>query len=390
MSQFRAAPAAAYVTCITVFLLASLISHEYPRLTTASAELIATDQADSYPLHHWEHTTWEHTAWEHWGSPPIAPENFPYSVVFIGNTLQNIAKDDVAAAIKLSIDAWNDVACAAQALQFGGFRPTMADLSADEIPIFIPAADYWNGQQNLIASTNMNNPAIALNTAHFTWALEPAPFQFLPANTATTTSPDPRIVDLQSVITHELGHILGLWHTEDDATAVMNAKYLPDAGQRVLAADDKFALCHLFPKPGNNAECTDDSDCPHGPCVSDGTFRVCQKSQANPGDYCSLDLLHCPHGCIIDSPPTGTGYCTAPCQIDADCPAHFQCISADNQQTCRLIRPEQPPKPDTQTGCSTLIHDPANPKTFAPLLALLAASLFAKNKTRNKRRQKTR
>ncbi len=390
MTQFRVMPAAKCITCIAGILIASLISHEYLHLTTASAELITADPSDANPTQRTsrnEFPTWKHNAWEHWGSQMLDPQNFPYSVVFIGDKLQNIQKDDISAAIKQSINTWNDVTCAAESLQFGGFRSTLDDVSANEIPIFIPAADYWNDQKSLIASTNMNNPAIALNISHFTWALEPAPFQYLPQNIAITTPPDPRIVDLQSVITHELGHILGLWHTHDDATATMTAKYLPDASQRLLAADDKFALCHLVPKPGSEHECSLDTDCPQGPCVSDGTFSVCQKSQANPGDFCALDLLHCPHGCIIDSPSTGTGYCTDHCQIDTDCPTHFQCISVENQNTCRLVRPEESQNPGAQTSCSTLTHSPTNPNVFVHLLAIISTSLWSR-KTINARRRK--
>src|SRR5690554_1803006 len=295
-------------TCIAGFLIASLMSHERPQLSTASAELFAAYPSDSTDSTESPH--WQHTAWEHWGSPLLDPQHFPYSVVFVGDQLQNIQKNDIETVIRRSVDTWNDITCALDSLQFDGFRNSLADVATNEIPVFIPPSNYWDQQKKLIASTNMNSPAIALNTAHFTWSLEPTPFQYLPPNAATETPASPLIVDLQSVLTHELGHVLGLWHSSDDATAVMTAKYLPDAGQRVLAADDKFALCHLFPKPGNHSECATDSDCPQNSCVTDGTFQVCQKHQANPGEYCALDLLHCAHGCIIDSPPTGTGYCT--------------------------------------------------------------------------------
>lgn len=335
-----------------------------------------------------------HTAWEHWGPDGLDPQHFPYPVVFVGNTLQNIEKQDIASVIQAALHTWNSVACSTAALHFAGFRENLNEVTGHEIPIYIPDSDYWIGHENLLASTNMTRPAIALNTTHFDWSLDPAPFQSLSARNTSDSTTDLLIVDFQSVLTHELGHVLGLWHTQDDATAAMVGRYLPDGNQRHLAADDKFALCHLYPRDSpTTTECTDDSHCPHGPCVSDQTFHVCQKSQARPGDYCALDLLHCPHGCVIDSPPTGTGYCTTPCQTHADCPRHFECTTNadapanDAQSTCLLIRPDTPQTPGETTSCSTAMtrHTP-RPLASLPTLALLLAALWHTRKIRSKAR----
>jgi MYXO-CTERM domain-containing protein len=56
--------------------------------------------------------------------------------------------------------------------------------------------------------------------------------------------------DLQSVLTHEAGHFLGLAHSAD-STAVMYAKYHP--GQSVLAADDVAGICSVYPADGSRA-----------------------------------------------------------------------------------------------------------------------------------------
>lgn len=366
-------------------LAASLCTPQSLQIPSASAELHPSKFHTTE--FHTNNPTQQHAAWQHYGNR-LDPENAPHTVVFVGNSLQNIAAPnidapDIAHTIQASLNTWNQVPCSTAHLTFGGVRAHLNAVAEHEIPIFIPAPDYWNEHPNLIASANMTRPAIALNTAHFTWSLDPAPFQSL--------SPDhtnnPLIVDLQSVLTHELGHILGLWHTTDDATATMTAQYLPDATQRFLAADDKFALCHLYPhKTTTPAECTRNTDCPHGPCTSDQTFQVCQKAQANPGDFCALDLLHCPHGCIIDSPPTGTGYCTTPCQTHSDCPPHFACTSPDSTpKHCHPTRHEphtaNPNNPANSTSCATTTpHSPAH----TPLLALLAIALLTRNKRHHK------
>jgi len=65
--------------------------------------------------------------------------------------------------------------------------------------------------------------------------------------------------DLNAVLTHELGHFLGLSHTIDQ-NATMFSNYQP--GMSTLEADDEAAICDAFP-PGRQADT--DSDTPrHG------------------------------------------------------------------------------------------------------------------------------
>lgn len=60
--------------------------------------------------------------------------------------------------------------------------------------------------------------------------------------------------DLDSIVTHEAGHFLGLSHScEKDAT--MEAQYkLGEAGLRTLEPDDVAGVCTLFP-PGSGQSC---------------------------------------------------------------------------------------------------------------------------------------
>lgn len=61
--------------------------------------------------------------------------------------------------------------------------------------------------------------------------------------------------DLQNTLTHELGHVLGLDHTQDaDATMFASAPR-SDTSKRTLAGDDIDAICLVYPSGGPVGEC---------------------------------------------------------------------------------------------------------------------------------------
>lgn len=66
---------------------------------------------------------------------------------------------------------------------------------------------------------------------------------------------DMRLVDLENVLTHELGHYLGLAHSTDlDAT--MYASAAPgETTKRDLADDDVAGICEIYPEGSLDAEC---------------------------------------------------------------------------------------------------------------------------------------
>jgi hypothetical protein len=78
------------------------------------------------------------------------------------------------------------------------------------------------------------------------------------ATFTTVDDPGPEDADLEAVVTHEIGHFLGLAHSEVNAATMRAIGYeLGTTGLRTLAGDDIQGICEIYP-PGEKigTQCT--------------------------------------------------------------------------------------------------------------------------------------
>lgn len=182
---------------------------------------------------------------------------------------QDISNEDALASISTAFGTWSAAACADVHVTVAG--TTTADLATDDGVSVIAWRE--NGWADLgyspaqIAVTHMeyvHNSAtewslsggdIALNGQNFAWVLEGG-------------MPGTEFVDLQTLLTHEGGHFLGLQHPcevggADGAPACTNLMpptaptmtpgYFGQLG-RTLEEDDVDGICFLYPAaPGHDA-----------------------------------------------------------------------------------------------------------------------------------------
>lgn len=107
------------------------------------------------------------------------------------------------------------------------------------------------------------------------------PFSICPASGC-----GPGVVDLENVVTHEMGHYFGLAHTPDDQLATMWGSAEPnETFKRDLQPDDIEGICSVYmpgslsaecdptPRGGLNLECTRRGSCDCGvPGANSGRF----------------------------------------------------------------------------------------------------------------------
>ncbi len=298
--------------------------------------------------------------------PGGAPAEGPVEFVFVGEPPNGLDTEDVQVALQDGAAEWSAVACSP--LRVSALEPvaSLAELPADAVPVLFVdiGTDCFpdrGGESQAIGFTvycdAYPGPTILLNRQSYTWSVDPVPFQSIDQ---PEVGP---VVDLRSVIVHEMGHALRLGHS-DDPIAAMYATYRRDGSQASLSAADDLALCELY--PGGQSECADDADCGgRSTCVANQTYAACDSFRGETGEFCSWEVLQCGGECFFSSPATGTGYCTADCVSNADCPDQMECRATSNGSSlCQFEFGEAEP------SCSTL----GGPAGMLP--GLLVLSLF--------------
>lgn len=166
----------------------------------------------------------------------------------------------------------------------------------------------------------------------------------------------PPKIDLQAILTHELGHVLGIGHSAEPR-ATMNAGLSSGIAARSLEKDDVDAVCALY--PGKGAPC---AACPSGfECIG----FTCER----PSDLlCTADPRRCEGAgdtarCIVTSlgercarpcpPECGVGLsCVTIGANDSVCLPNGATVDAGADTSSDAAVQPAPPNEDRGCGCS--------------------------------------
>jgi MYXO-CTERM domain-containing protein len=168
----------------------------------------------------------------------------------------NHPMDDVRSAIEAAIVAWSEIDC--------GDGPASLAFSPED-DVSCKRAEYNEDAPNanviLFQDTRWEYKGVDNNLAKTTVTFDPdtgeifdADIEINHAYNEFTIGDDAIVYDLQSVVTHEIGHMIGLDHTPE-VSATMFAGYEPGTIEiRTLDVDDVDALCTVYP-PGRAGKC---------------------------------------------------------------------------------------------------------------------------------------
>ncbi len=182
-----------------------------------------------------------------------------YSLQKDGSRYATIAQATAAASGAFS--AWASATCpGAPSVQGQDLGPVACgaasfNLNTGNQNVIVFRDSAWPHKTAEQQRLNQASPTVALTTVSFNRDTGEILDADIELNTAdhkitVTDTPGTGVFDLESVLTHEGGHFLGVAHSPD-ATAVM---YFQDEGgsskHRALGADDAAAICAIYPAAG--------------------------------------------------------------------------------------------------------------------------------------------
>jgi hypothetical protein len=199
---------------------------------------------------------------------------------------KNLPEAPVREAIRQAFFAWTEVDCGGgrrASMTFSPFVDSSCGRSeyradAGNVNVMIFKDDDWTyrGIDGTLAKTTVTfdgtsgeilDADIEINSAYNNLSVGDAKVEY----------------DLQSIVTHEIGHMIGLAHSSD-FSATMFAAYDPGTTElRTLAGDDVKAVCAAYP-PGRAASC---DPTPRGglslDCPAVEASGGCASSASSPG-----------------------------------------------------------------------------------------------------------
>ena len=146
-------------------------------------------------------------------------------------------------AVRAAFDAWEAVASADFEFDFRG-TTSLRGVGKDDVNLITFADD-----SGLLGSTTLAATFSFFGRSGGELRFEESDIAFNP-NHAFTSSGEPGRFDIQSVLTHEVGHMLGLDHSGLISSVMAPFASTDQADQRVLAYDDIAGITQIYPASG--------------------------------------------------------------------------------------------------------------------------------------------
>ena len=270
-----------------------------------------------------------------WPSLPV-----PYEVNAVSS--QELGSEASIAVIQASYASWSDPACSGYRVQYRGTTSqswTSGDgvnthqwiYSNNQRPQELGGRETIGVTLSLYRGSTLVDGDIIYNGIDHDW---------------TTRMTRAGQVDAQSIITHEIGHQLGLGHTNVNG-ATMYPSYGGGEGPRTLSQDDLEGVCSLYPS-GGGPQCAESGDCPSmQECVQGQCVNV-SSGEGQIGDDCSV--APCDQSLVCVQSQDNSSFCTRVCN-DGTCPGGWGCYAVNSSQgQVNLCLPQQGGNGDLNFG----------------------------------------
>lgn len=261
---------------------------------------------------------------------------------------EHVSFDDLYGAVAASFDAWDDVDCSY--LYF-----------VETAPMHCLDVGYHHGSGNanriffrdhrwIDADAPWREEGqIALTSVFYdtdTGQIYDVDIEFNAEYFELTTTEDDSRTDIQNALTHELGHLVGLGHSDvRESTMYLNA----DDGElhkRDLENDDIEGLCSIYPLTQDPASCNEP---PGGLDLECGAAVWCEEPNDGITSECTFDELVC---CCDQA--GGLGSCSWEDATQCRTASRHAVLQLDQTSAC----PDEQPSP-MHTCCCTLGDDGA-------------------------------
>lgn len=193
----------------------------------------------------------------HWSTT----EPIPYAIQ--ANSARRMALDELELALEASFDSWSAPSCSSLEFEYKGEVDAGTELKAVN-QIVVVSSDWPAQSLDAVGLTTMfYNPKNGV-ISHGKIELNEAEFEFVDvrANSCNFTTE----YDLQAVLTHEVGHFIGLAHVSEayrqqridlgeDPPTMSPEVFECDEQFRTLEADDLEAVCYIYPAGRSSKSC---------------------------------------------------------------------------------------------------------------------------------------
>lgn len=301
------------------------------------------------------------TAWTSYVTPKATwkVDALPVVVGFAGAAPPGISLDPVA-LLKVAESTWTEPSC------------TLVSMTA-VASITTLGAEAEDGKNDVLVHTTSWDPPLTVGAAGQTviyvrgGAIVEADIHLNAKDYTFALGDQPGKIDLQSVLTHELGHLVGIGHT-DVARATMNASLPSGIAARSLERDDREAICALYPSAAGKT----DFGCVKWGCPVPWTCvgTLCQRAgePGVSGGPCATSARPCEGaGDAAECVATSAGpICAVPCEREASAPCGqgMVCVDAADGTYClpagATPSPDAGPIPSDAGGDAAALPGPTN------------------------------